>query len=358
MEEFDDEDILVVAAYNTPEISSVQCYVFQPSVPNFYLSHDGLVSEHCLAVEWLNFHPYNQDDLSSNICATATFDTFIELWDMNVRSKNMPILTLGGEEGHEIKGQHKAGILSLSWHESHRHLLASASEDTTVKIWDLTSASVGMTLKHHKNVVHAIEWNPVHSQQLLTCSFDGTACLVDPQDPDKPLRFSYGKNSQSEEISWMDGNIFAISTNTGHIIAFDKRNNKTPLWTFKAHKSECHSLNFCSTQGAQSLLATCGADQEFHLYDISKINTSLDKNNAQLDALLYSENKKTALFSIRFYNYVVAVGGQNHLDVTDLRSLENVHNRFPDVFPIPQYSGNQADDQHDEEMEDEEMDDD
>jgi periodic tryptophan protein 1 len=148
--------------------------------------------------------------------AIGSMDPGIEIWDLDVADAVEPATVLGGIEpaaaaeaaeaaqaaaaagGKSAKkkakqkakkkaekaekqlrpGSHSDAVLGLSWNRQYRNVLASASADGTVKVWDVAAQKCEHTLSHHKGKVQAVAWNPAESPVLLTGSFDRTAALV------------------------------------------------------------------------------------------------------------------------------------------------------------------------------------
>ena len=80
------------------------------------------------------------------------------------------------------KDSHADAILGISWNSQHCNVLASASADHTVRIWDLMTQSTQQILTHHSDKVQAVEWNPTEPSVLLTGGFDKNVAVIDARD--------------------------------------------------------------------------------------------------------------------------------------------------------------------------------
>jgi len=118
------------------------------------------------------FHPFD-----SSFIATASEDTTIKLWQIpeGGLEKDMtePAVT---HSGHAKK----VGI--LSWHPSACHVLASASADNTIKIWDMEKGE-------RQNIA-------VHSENILSCNWNLDGSLLNTTSKDKKLRLIDPRSNQ------------------------------------------------------------------------------------------------------------------------------------------------------------------
>jgi periodic tryptophan protein 1 len=193
----------------------------------------------------------------------GTLDPEIEIWSLDVLDSIYPDAILGrrpdkhtavhvptpsGHSGSKKKKTksrkpkrtvHKSGVrhvdavLSLSWNRTERHLLASASADCTVKLWDLSRCSVpnnsdtnqeeeeeeeeegDATITNcggrgfgavrsfdsiHTDKIQAIQWNPHEPSALLTGSYDRTVRVIDTRTSDKGVGALLG--SDVEALRW------------------------------------------------------------------------------------------------------------------------------------------------------------
>lgn len=289
-------DNLVLAAKVEDELAHLEVYVYEDEADNLYVHHDIMLPAIPLCVEWLDIScgRSNVDkDATANFVAVGTMDPDIELWDLDTVDCMYPnaILGQGGNEEEKKKKKkkkakkandeyHVDAVLSLAANRKHRNLLASASADKTVKLWDLHTAKCAKSYSYHTDKVCSLAWHPVESTVLLSGSYDRTVVASDMRAPDaKPSR--WGVESDVENVRWdtHDPNFFFVSTETGVIHYFDVRNapsdpvKSKSVWTLQAHDQSVSSFDLNSV--VPGFLVTGSTDKTVKLWNIQPTGPSL-----------------------------------------------------------------------------------
>ncbi|KAM7069452.1 coronin-6 isoform 3-T3 [Molossus nigricans] len=130
-----------------------------------------LVTGHTAPVLDIDWCPHND-----NVIASASDDTTIMVWQIPdytpMRNITEPIITL---EGHSKR----VGI--LSWHPTARNVLLSAGGDNVIIIWNVGTGEVLLSLDDmHPDIIHSVCWNSNGSLLATTCK-DKTLRIIDPR---------------------------------------------------------------------------------------------------------------------------------------------------------------------------------
>ncbi|XP_021362950.1 periodic tryptophan protein 1 homolog [Mizuhopecten yessoensis] len=328
--EIKNTDNMVVVGKATEECCSLDVYIYNEEYGNLYIHHDVILSTFPLCVEWLNYDVCDQD--TGNFVAVGTMDPVIEIWDLDVVDSLEPVAMLGNKptknkKKKKMKGisGHTDSVLDLSWNSSVRNVLASASADSTLGLWDLDEGKMVTSITQHKDKVQSVKWHPVESQSLLSGSFDNTVKVFDCRSPNDTFK-SWTLEGEIERVIWdtySPLNFFA-STDTGRVYYLDSRTDK-PLYTLSAHNKAVTGLALSSS--VRGLLSTVSADQTLKVWDVvdNKPSLILEKN--------LKLNELHCLGACPEAPFVFAVGGEKELRVWDIRSSAPVRKHFYDRAP-------------------------
>jgi len=207
-----ESDLLIMAARNEEDVSHLEVWVYEEpderGEGNLYVHHALMLSAFPLSLAWGDCDPTGAREYG-NFAALGSFEPGIEIWDLDILDAVEPIAVLGGADYEAAKaaaatsesnkkksskkkkkassavpqipvrpGSHEDAVLGLSWNREFRNVLASASADTTVKVWDVATQQASHTLTHHSGKVQAVAWNPAEAPVLLSGGFDKRTCLV------------------------------------------------------------------------------------------------------------------------------------------------------------------------------------
>ncbi|CAD7089295.1 unnamed protein product [Hermetia illucens] len=252
-------DNLLLLGHVADDSSTMEVWVFNEEEESLYPHHDFLLPSFPLCIEWLNHDPGSDKD--GNMCAIGCMDPIITIWDLDIQDSFEPTFRLGSK-GSRKKNKPKYGhidaVLDLSWNINFPHVLASASVDQSVILWDLDEGQPHTTIKSFEEKVQSIEFHPTEPQNLLAGSCDGYVRLFDCRDPESECK-KWKVEAEVEKVVWnpMNTSFVMAGTNDGNVHYIDIRKKK-PLWSVKAHLDEISGI--CFNPEAKNMLITSSAD--------------------------------------------------------------------------------------------------
>ncbi|KAK5257351.1 Lissencephaly-1 [Cryomyces antarcticus] len=169
---------------------------------------------------------------------------------------------------------HRQPITALAFHPIFTSL-ASASEDTTIKIWDYELGELETTLKGHTKPVLSLDYGgPRGGTLLVSCSSDLTIKLWDPADEYKNTRTLPGHDHSISCVRFIPSGAAGAPT-SGNLLASASRDRTIRIWdvttgycvkTIRGHADWVRDIH-PSADGRYLLSA--GNDQTARLWDAS-----------------------------------------------------------------------------------------
>ncbi|MFB6934329.1 nSTAND1 domain-containing NTPase [Streptomyces chartreusis] len=214
---------------------------------------------HTGAVYLTSFSP------DGRLLATASYDRTVRLWDVSDRDRPRPL-------GKPLTG-HRSWVSSAVFSPD-GHTLASASDDGTVRLWDVTRPSrprpIGAPLTGHEGTIYLVAFSP-DGRTLASVSEDRTVRLwnlADPRRPE-PLATLAGADAAVRSVAFSpDGDTLAAGGDDDTIRLWDVAAPGRPkrLATLTGHTDLVHSVAF-SPDGRT--LASGSADDTIRLWDVA-----------------------------------------------------------------------------------------
>ncbi len=297
--------VLLVASTEEDEFSFIEMNIYDQESGALYTHHDIILPEIPLCLEWVGAPPCAADIVgtaineatttSGSFVAVGTFQPGIELWNLDVVDPLEPTAILGGPSsqtgGSAVVSKqkkkkknknkrieptgHSDSVLCLKWNTFQKQALASASADTTVKIWDITKQECVETLPYHTDKVLGCTWHPLEASVLATAALDRQVVIADVRAPPRSLSeatTTFTISADPEDIQWdpQNGYNLVVGTEDGRILCYDVRHSGpgvSPLYAFQAHENDgIGGMSFSPHK--LGLLATCSPDQTVKLWDV------------------------------------------------------------------------------------------
>ena len=213
----------------------------------------GKVEGHTESVGSLAFKP------NSYLLASASLDKTIRIWDVGDRNNLRHVRTLRG---------HTSWVSSVAWSPDGR-TLASGSHDGTVRLWNPNNGINFAVLRGHTEAAASVAWSP-DGRILVSGSYDDTVRLWDP-DTHVTLHVLRGHT----------GNVVSLAFHpNGQTLATYGGGGSTRLWdpntgahkaTFRGFRSRAFSPN------GQILAGKVGSgphQEVIHLYRLLTVDVT------------------------------------------------------------------------------------
>jgi hypothetical protein len=221
------------------------CFTYQLIFNNNEMSKIKTLEEHEEGVTKLL-------QLHSGELASASIDSTIKIWEVNSSMKK-PIKTLEG---------HKSSIWSLL--ETSSYQLISGSSDKTIKIWNVSVELCEATLKGHKGTIYSLA--EMKSKNIISSSEDKTIRVWDISQIKKQcINVIYSDNKSKITTLNVLPDDYVISGDDDNTIKIWDIGNNEIIGELKGHK--CTVWCICQIDDG-NFIASGGSDNSIMIWDL------------------------------------------------------------------------------------------
>ncbi|WP_026734408.1 serine/threonine-protein kinase [Fischerella sp. PCC 9605] len=235
------------------------------------LSGTSTLTGHFGDVNSLAFQP------SGNILASGSDDKTIKLWNWKSRRK---IRTLHG---------HKGIVYSIAISPD-AQTLVSGGNDNNIKIWNLNTGKEIRTLKGHSNWVNSVAISP-DGQTIASGSYDGTIKIWN-LTTGQEIRTLNGHSSAVLSVAFTADAHKLISASADRKIIIWNLNTSQKIRTLEGHKADVNAIAI-SPNG--QLLVSVSDDKTVKVWNLNtgKEIRTLEGHKADVNAVVFGQDGKT-----------------------------------------------------------------
>jgi WD40 repeat protein len=177
---------------------------------------------HTANITDFEFNPFNENEI-----ATGCDDAHIRLWRLNqeriTEDLISPLTTLSG---------HSKKVSLLNFHPSAAYILASASHDKTVKVWNVERSEVALSYDGLSDNATSLQWSP-HGRQIGVTTRDKLVRGVDPRHKSHHFEFRAHEGAKPSKLTWIDEHTLITcgfsATADRQIAVWDLKNHSQPI---------------------------------------------------------------------------------------------------------------------------------
>lgn len=184
---------------------------------------------------------------------------------------------------------HTGEVYCASYSPDGRHL-ATASQDSTIKLWDTSTGQLRLTLTGHTSEVGHVAFSP-DGKLLASCGDEHSIRLCDAASGRELGTLTGHTDAVSEVVFSPDGSLLA-SGGEDAVVKFWDVITRQQVATLTGHARNVRGLAF-SPDGR--ILATCSSDQTVKLWDVAtrEVRATLHGHSNIVNAVAFSRDGQT-----------------------------------------------------------------
>ncbi|PWA59547.1 protein kinase-like domain, Guanine nucleotide-binding protein, beta subunit [Artemisia annua] len=216
-----------------------------------------------------------QGDLlnSSNLVCSLGFDRDGEYFATGGVNKKIKVFEYNSilNENRDIhypvvEMSSRSKLSSICWNNYIKSQIASSNFEGVVQIWDVTRNQVHMELKEHERRVWSVDFSSANPTLLASGSDDGSVKLWNTNQGVSVGTIKTKANVCCVQFPSNSGNMLAFGSADHRIYYYDLRNPSMPLFTLVGHNKTVSYVKFVDS----STLVSSSTDNTLKLWDLSE----------------------------------------------------------------------------------------
>ncbi|XP_064333655.1 WD repeat-containing protein 17 isoform X1 [Camelus dromedarius] len=252
-----------------------------------------------------------------NLLATASFDGTIKVWDINTLTA---VHTSPGNEGV---------IYSLSWAPGDLNCIAGATSRNGAFIWDIKKGKMAQRFNEHgKSGIFCIAWSHKDSKRIATCSGDGY-CII--RTVDGKVLHKYRHPAAVFGCDWSQNNKDMIATgceDRNVRVYYVATSSDQPLKVFSGHTEKVFHVKWSPLR--EGILCSGSDDGSVRVWDYTQdacVNI-LSGHTAPVRGLMWNTEVPYLLVS-GSWDYTIKVW-----DTREGTCVDTVYDHGADVYGL------------------------
>ncbi|KAI9731430.1 MAG: hypothetical protein M1818_007820 [Claussenomyces sp. TS43310] len=251
---------------------------FQNEEPRWVVIQSAVEDNWSACLQALEGHSSSVNSIAfshdSKLLASASSDKTVRVWDAAT-----------GQALQTLKG-HTSSVYSVTFsHDS--KLLASASSDKTVQVWDAATGQALQTLEGHSSSVNSIAFS--HNSKLLASASSDQTVQVWDAATSQALQTLKGHSSVNSVAFSHDSKLLASASSDKTVQVWDAATGQA-LQTLKGHSSLVYSVTFSHNS---KLLASASDDKTVRVWDAATGQALQTlKGHSSFNSVAFSHNSK------------------------------------------------------------------
>ncbi|XP_048589465.1 WD repeat-containing protein 17 isoform X2 [Nematostella vectensis] len=258
---------------------------------------------------------FKADD--ADMLATASFDGTVKVWDVDTLSG---VHSSPGNEGI---------IYALSWAPGDLNAIAGATAKNGVFIWDIGKGKIiKRFLEHGKSSVYNVSWNHKDSQRIASVGADGN-CIVRRVDGTLIKKYKHPGAVYGCDWSLNNRDMLATGCEDSNVrVYYVPANTDQPLKVFPGHTAKVFHVKWSPLR--EGLLCSGSDDRTIRVWDYTQDNCILvlEGHMAPVRGLLWNPEIPFLLIS-GSWDYTIRVW-----DIRDGTCMDTILDHGADVYGL------------------------